>query len=139
MPLSTRFRRSLYGILALLFVTGVVWLVADARQAAATATLMLMLHGGAAMAALLVLGALFPLHLLPAWRRRKNLASGLTVAAANALLVVTAFGLYYVGSDWLRDWTADLHIALGLAFPALVLVHVIFGRRNSLRRVLPDL
>src|SRR5438876_10602340 len=91
---------------------------------------LLMLHGGAAMTALLLLGGLVPLHLLPCWRQEKNRVAGIAIAAATALLIVTAFGLYYIGSDALRAWTSDIHIVMGLVFPALLTVHVAVGRHR---------
>jgi hypothetical protein len=56
-----------------------------------------MLHGGTAMITLLLLGALIPVHLIRAWRRQKNRVSGSLIATFNAVLIVTAFGLYYLG------------------------------------------
>jgi hypothetical protein len=93
-----------------------------------------MIHGGVAMATLLLLGALFPLHVQGSWRRGKNYGSGLVMVTVNALLIVTAFGLYYFGSETLRTWTSDIHIAVGLAFPVLLTAHVAWGKRDSRRR-----
>jgi hypothetical protein len=90
-----------------------------------------MLHGGAAMLALMLLGALVPLHLCPAWRCDKNRAMGVAIASLTTSLIVTAFGLYYIGSDIVRGWASDLHIILGLAFPALLTAHVVTGKQRS--------
>jgi len=135
--LDARFRAALCVIIAVLFVTGVAWLAADRWKDAdgsdrwsAAAPLLLMLHGGAAMLALMLLGALVPLHLLPSWRQEKNRATGIAMATLNALLIVTAFGLYYVGSETLRGWTSDIHIVLGLVFPALMTAHIGLGRHR---------
>jgi hypothetical protein len=49
--------------------------------------------------------------------------------ACNGVLVLTAFGLYYAGSDALRRWTSALHVAIGLGLPLLVAGHVVLGRR----------
>jgi hypothetical protein len=138
LQLDDRFRYGLYGIFAVLFVTGVVWLVADSQKQSAdgefwqamSATL-LMVHGGAAMVTLVLLGALIPVHIRRAWLNRKNRVTGTLMATANVLLVVTAFGLYYAGSDVLRGWTSDAHIAVGLAFPVLIFIHIVSGRRSS--------
>ena len=46
------------------------------------------------------------------------------------LLMVTAFGLYYAGSDVLRAWTGYVHIAAGLALPMLFGMHLLLGRRS---------
>ena len=126
---------------AVLVLTGIGWLIADQRKDAVNSELwqgvaaaLLMLHGGGAMLTLLLLGALVPLHVQRAWRGRKNRATGATMVALNVLLVVTAFGLYYAGSDVVRPWISDLHIVVGTILPALFVVHVLLGRRMARRR-----
>jgi hypothetical protein len=89
-----------------------------------------MVHGGIAMIALLVLGALAPLHLQRSWRAGRNRLSGSAVVAANAMLIVTAFALYYAGSDAVRVVAADIHIAAGLGLPVLIVTHIVLGRRT---------
>lgn len=130
MRLSLRFRGVLYLVIAVLFVTGAAWVAVDRAGWPETATYLLRLHGGAAMAMLVLLGALLPLHVRVGWRRRRNRGSGALMLAANAILVATAFGLYYAGSDALRHWTSELHIALGFALPLAVVGHVLRGRRD---------
>ena len=139
MRLDPGFRFALYGAFALLFVTGGIWLLADAMKDAAAsgeawqaaAAYLLMLHGGAAMATLLLLGALVPLHVRRGWRAGRNRATGAAMVAFNALFILTAFGLYYLGSEILRPWASRLHIGFGLFFPVLVLVHIFVGRRSA--------
>ncbi|MBI1869173.1 MAG: hypothetical protein HYS06_12915 [Methylocystis sp.] len=138
MQISRRFRWLVYAAVAALFATGAGWLVADQLKdtdagefwQAVTANL-LMVHGGLAMAMLLLLGALGPLHVGRSWRAGKNRLTGAVVAASNAALVITAFGLYYFGSRDLRSWTSDLHIVVGFALPAFMFVHILVGRRNG--------
>jgi hypothetical protein len=139
MQLEPRFRAALYGIFALLFVTGAGWLVADRLKDAEgefwqqSAAALLMIHGGTAMIALLFLGALTPIHIRRWWRADRNRATGTVMVAGNAVLVVTAFGLYYVGSEILRPWIGDIHLVVGLALPAFFLVHVMIAARSRRR------
>jgi heme A synthase len=137
LQLDPRFRRALYAAFATLFVTGVAWLIADGRKDSASGEIwqaasayLLMIHGGGAMVLLLLLGALFPVHIGRAWRSRRNRLSGTVMLTFNLLLIVTAFGLYYAGSDIVRPWISDVHIAAGLFLPALILIHVVAGRRS---------
>src|SRR5262249_32906713 len=88
----------------------------------------LLLHGAAAMLMLVLLGTLLPFHTVISWRRRENRGMGTVMLAVNAILVVTAFGLYYAGSDTLRRWTSDVHIVVGLSVPLLLAAHVLTGR-----------
>lgn len=130
MRLSTRFRAVLYLGVAVLFVTGAVWVGLDRTMWPETSTYLLRLHGGAAMAMLVLLGTLLPLHVRLGWRRKRNVTSGTVMLSSNAILVGTAFGLYYAGSDTVRHWTSVLHIAVGFVLPLVVAGHVHLGRRG---------
>jgi cation transport ATPase len=136
--LEPRFRYALYGAFSALFVTGAAWLSADVLKDSpsgdtwqATAAWLLMLHGGAAMATLMLLGALVPLHVARAWRSARNRVSGSAMLTINAVLIATSFGLYYFGAEVLRPWASNLHIAFGLFLPVLFLIHVVRGRRAA--------
>ena len=135
--LNPPFLGAIYALFATLLATGAAWLVADALKDGdggeiwqAIAANLLMIHGGAAMAALVLLGALYPLHMRLGWRANRNRVSGSVMVTINGLLIVTAFGLYYAGSDVLRAWTGYVHIAAGLALPMLFGMHLLLGRRS---------
>jgi len=141
LPLSARFRFALYAAFATLFVTGAAWLIADALKDGDDAETwqiiaanLLMLHGGAAMLALMLLGALVPLHVQRAWLTRKNRTTGTAMLSFNAVFVATSFGLYYAGAEGFRPWISGVHIAIGFGFPLLFFVHVLLGRRQSARQ-----
>jgi uncharacterized membrane protein YbjE (DUF340 family) len=134
--IDPQFRWAIYIAFAVLFLTGAVWLIADALKESdeiwqQTAANLLMVHGGAAMLALMLLGALVPLHLRRAWRAGKNRITGTVMATFNVVLIVTAFGLYYAGSDVVRPWISRLHYGFGLALPVLFFLHVVCGRRAT--------
>lgn len=140
MRLSPRLRFAVYGAFLALFVTGAGWLVADQFKAGSDGEMwqqiaanLLMLHGGAAMVMLMLLGALVPLHVQRSWRSGKNRFTGTAMVALNTLLVATSFGLYYVGSDMLRPWISNVHLGIGLCLPILVLAHIVVGRRTEAR------
>jgi hypothetical protein len=141
--LDRRFRQALYGMTALLFVTGAVWLVASPLKEAApdpwaaVTVDLLMVHGGAAMLMLVLLGALLPFHARVGWRRRRNRVTGALMLTGNGLLVVTAFGLYYLGAETLRHWVSVLHIVIGIGLPVLLAIHVLVGRARSERSSWP--
>jgi hypothetical protein len=136
--LDRRFRWGLYATFGILLATGSVWLIADRLKDSANgefwqgaAANLLMVHGGAAMIVLLLLGALFPLHMARGWRGHLNRVTGGLMIGLNTVLIVTAFGLYYLGSDALRPWISDVHIAAGLVFPIGIIFHIWLGRRRT--------
>ena len=127
----------MYAAFAVLFLTGVGWLVADWQKDISgdeiwqqSIAYLLMVHGGAAMVTLLLLGALIPVHVLRAWRSLKNRLSGSAMVTFNAVLIVTAFGLYYLGSETLRPWMSWIHIGAGFSLSLLFPLHIYRGRRE---------
>ena len=92
-----------------------------------------MMHGGGAMVALMVLGALIPLHMRRGWRGRRNLLAGTAMLTWNAMLVLTSFALYCAGSEVLRPAASGIHSVLGLSLPLMWLVHVVTGRVRGSR------
>lgn len=137
MRLKSSFRYSIYAAFAALFLTGAGWLVADWQKNISTdeiwqqtAAYLLMAHGGTAMVTLLLLGALIPVHVLRSWRSGNNLVTGSLMITLNTLLVVTAFGLYYLGSETVRPWMSWIHLVVGFCVPLLFTLHVFLGRRR---------
>lgn len=122
-----------YLVFGLLLVTGVGWMFAQARpdEADRLPSLMLKVHGGVAMVALVLLGALIN-HIRKGWRARKNRASGLTLVLVILFLVVTGYGLYYAGDEQLRSLISQWHAWIGLTLFLILPVHVLIGR--ALRR-----
>jgi hypothetical protein len=137
MRIKPAFRLALYTAFAILFATGAIWLAADQLKDGPdgemwqrTCASLLMLHGGASMATLMLLGALVPAHMHRAWRAKLNRGTGVASVALYGLLIVSAFGLYYLGSEELRPWLSNFHLVLGLAVPVVILGHVLAGRAS---------
>ena len=97
----------------------------------------LKLHGAAAMAILIILGTLLPTHVRFAWHARRNRPNGIALLAFFVLLVVTGYGLYYLGDERLRSWTSWLHLGIGIALPAMIILHIWSGRRSNVQVVRP--
>ena len=139
-PDSIRLKRlqrySLYAVLALLFLSGVAWtywnyLAASPGDFETSGKAWTMkIHGAAAMAVLVLIGMLLSGHVRFAWRARRNRANGSVFLGAFAVLTITGYGLYYAGGEMLREWTSWIHLALGLALPILLLIHIFLGRRT---------
>ena len=152
MRLKPSFRWSVYAAFAVLFLTGAGWLVADWQKEFSTgeawqqtAAYLLMVHGGAAMATLLLLGALIPLHALRAWPElfrgrqlvlRIDPGFGLghhekvRTGGKQAKFGLSADALYYLGSETLRPWMSWIHIAAGCLLALWFPVHIVWGRRK---------
>ena len=89
------------------------------------------------MVTLMLFGAMVPIHLLRAWRAKRNRWTGGVMAVLNAILIVTAFGLYYLGGEEVRPWMSNIHLGAGFSLPLLLFIHILRGRRARPRARLP--
>ncbi|WP_211464894.1 hypothetical protein [Collimonas silvisoli] len=138
--LSRQHERWIYLIGAILFLSGLGWLIAHNFLAAPgefgdahhpSEPWWLRLHGAAAMGFLMVIGSLLPGHIASAWRLRKNHRSGLFMLALVAVLLLTGYGLYYAGDEQSRPWISLIHWIAGTAAAAGLWLHIWLGKRKA--------
>jgi hypothetical protein len=129
-------RRLLYFVLALLFLSGVAWAYwkylaeSPSDLEVSGKAWAIKTHGAAAMGILVLIGMLLSGHVRLAWRARRNPINGSFFLGAFAVLTITGYGLYYAGSERLRAWASWIHVAVGLALPLLLILHLCLGRRT---------
>ena len=118
-------RASLYAVLALLVLSGALWEAGIARA------MLIKVHGAAAMASLVALGALLARHVACGWAAGKNRTTGVVMLAALLWLVVSGYLLYYAGDEGLRSYVSQTHFWVGLALAAMFAVHQGPQARNA--------
>ena len=134
--LSRRHEWFAYATTALVFLTGAVWIWLHYFEAAPNEfgsaspaeSWVLKAHNAAAMLTLILIGTLLPMHVKFGWRAGRNLRSGLSLLSLFGFLVVTGYGLYYVGGEKLRAWTSAAHLWVGLALPLILVLHIWRGK-----------
>jgi hypothetical protein len=107
-----------YASSALLVITGLAWAFVHYFGDAAG------LDSRAAMAALIVIGALLPHHVPGGWTAKLNRKSGVTTLVVASMLVLTGYLLYYTGDETYREFASYFHLGAGLAFAALLIFHI---------------
>lgn len=134
--------RSIYAGFALLLASGLGWLWLHNFVAVTgpfgpaphpVEPVLLKLHGVIAYGFLLLLGALFPLHLRLGWAGQRSLLTGLTTLAAMALLAVTGLALYYSGGEDLRALASLSHWVVGVVAALALVSHAVRGRQHHRR------
>ncbi|HYZ73040.1 MAG TPA: hypothetical protein VE641_08165, partial [Chthoniobacterales bacterium] len=115
-----------YSVFGMLLLTAAVWLWAQSNLSSdnPVPSLMMKLHGAAAMAALVLLGALIH-HIRRGWTAKKNRVSGSILLAVILFLVITGYGLYYSGDEQLRSLVSRSHTWIGLGLVLLIPAHVL--------------
>jgi len=116
--LHPRYRALVYAALGLLFLSGLLWQTGWERS------LLMKIHGAAAMATLVLLGALLARHVPTGWSAGTNRISGVAVLVASAWLCITGYALYYSGSEALRYWAGETHFWIGVGVAALFGLHL---------------
>ncbi len=138
--LSSHHEKWLWAVTAAVFLSGVLWLVfhfflsepgeyGESRNP--LESWWLRLHGAAAMAFLVVLGSIVPIHVRRAWQLRKNHLTGAGMISVVAVLIVTGYALYYAGSETARPWISLVHWGFGLMGLPMLILHVLIGQRRT--------
>ena len=141
LQLSRRHQLTFYTASLLLFISGATWAWANHldETAQASDTLrelkpwLLKIHGFSAMAFVLLLGTLLAGHVRRAWHARKNRGNGAFFLIAVSLLTLSGYALYYVCNEAWRNAASQFHLWLGLISPALLVLHIWFGRLATRR------
>lgn len=128
MRLPASLRVALYALGVMVGASGITWLFA--REASRRlAAVSMQVHGSAAMALLVLIGAVAALHAPTGWREGKNRASGALLAGVLAVLLATGALLYYLGDENARSVASIVHWTVGCAALVLGGAHVWLGRR----------
>lgn len=97
---------------------------------------MLRLHGAAMIAALIGGGSLLVAHVWRGWTYRNQRVLGSLLGITTILLILSGYGLYYIGEDAVRSVVSAVHWIIGLSGLPVFLLHYRQGRktgRNSTR------
>ena len=132
-------KRSIHLVALAVLLTGIVWVALhfaapgwiDEEISRRIQVVLLKIHGAAAMLALVALGTLLSTHILPALVNPQNRGAGITLLSCIATLALTGWGLYYLGDENLRNWTSDIHIAVGAACAAAFIHHIRYRKRSA--------
>jgi hypothetical protein len=87
-------------------------------------------HGAFGFASLWLIGLLWSVHIPAGWRSSRRRWSGGLMFGLAAFLIVSGYLLYYLGSADMIPIVAVLHWTIGLACPALFLLHR-FGAKRA--------
>lgn len=129
--MSRPLRVTIYALCALLWGSGVVWLVLHfgfAQQGPFGVLpnpwepALVRVHGLLAVGAVFLLGWIGGGHILARWSSARNRLSGIVLAGSGALLVASGYALYY-STGVLHDLAAATHEWLGVAAVTVALAH----------------
>ena len=138
-PFSPRLRNTFHVVFGLLFLSGAAWWALHrwgqvggefGPRPHPLEPWLIRLHGGTAMAVLVLLGLLLPVHVRRAWLVARNRVSGSVMLVLCLLLALSGWALYYAGGEATRAAAGRVHVVIGLTLPVFLLAHIAFGRRS---------
>ena len=125
-------KRMLYAVILLLWISGVVWLYLRyfvqiqgeyGPEAHPAQAMLLKLHGAVAMIFLIVFGSIL-YHIRPGWKTKSQRPSGVSLLTTCIVLILTGWGLYYIGHEKIRYLSSAIHSILGFFLPVIIFLHV---------------
>jgi len=87
------------------------------------------LHTCLAFLMMMIIGALWSVHMRAGWRRHRQRWSGLLLASTYLLLMATAVGIYYLSDETWANVAGLGHMLLGVALFAPFAWHAVLGWR----------
>jgi len=93
----------------------------------------LRIHGAGAFAMMILFGYLLASHVKVSWSLRHRHPFGLALVVMIAFLIVSAYGLYYIGDSDFRTYLAYSHAATGVSLPFVLTAHLAQDRQRKRR------
>ncbi len=130
----------MFAFIALSWVTGVTFFVLNRwveiegefgpEKHPAQATF-LKVHGAAAFLMMIGYGYLLATHIPAGYKSQRQRVLGLSLVAAQGFLILTAYGLYYIGGADFRALVGYAHASVGFIFPLLLAAHIVTGKTRK--------
>lgn len=91
----------------------------------------LVIHSISAYLLMLMVGALFTIHMRAGWRKRKHLKSGLSLVCLFSGLILSALGLLYFGDEHFSLLSSSVHIGAGVLVIFFFMLHYYLHYRDK--------
>jgi len=98
----------------------------------------LKIHAASAFLLMIGFGFLLASHVLVSFPVKRMRPTGIALFSAFCFLIVSAYGLYYIGNDSFRQIVGYTHAGVGCLFPFFLVGHILQGKafrhRNKQKR-----
>ena len=142
---SRQAKALLYGLLLTRFGSGSLWFILHAwfitegefgPTHSPWEQLLLQLHGASAFLMMITFGWALGRHVPVGWRTQRSRKSGTLPVATLCLMVISGYGLYYIGDEQWHEITVWIHLVCGFSLPMILGVHIWIAIQR--RRLLTD-
>jgi hypothetical protein len=135
-----RYRTWLFAFILLSWITGVTFFILNrwveiegefGPEKHPAQAIFLKVHGASAFLMMISYGYLLATHIPAGYKSKRQRFLGLCLVGAQGFLILTAYGLYYVGGENFHSVIGYAHASVGFIFPFLLATHVITGARKK--------
>jgi len=146
--MPTWFRKGLYGLYATAWCSGLsffalkTWFVVEGEFGPVKHGWQfpaLQLHGAAAFLMMITFGFLLGAHVQYCWNLGQQKKRGIVIITLSASLIVSAYLLYYIAQDDVREVVEYVHLAIGFSLPFALIAHVWKRKKQSELPTLPSM
>jgi len=139
LKIPNKIRLSLYTALFISLVTGVTFFIMNTwvyvegdfgPEKHPWQFSVLKTHAFSAFFIMLFYGAMWATHVQYGWRSKLSRRTGIAIVSVLGLQIISAYLLYYMANEGMRDITRYIHLGVGLSIPLVLYVHILIARRR---------
>ena len=83
---------------------------------------------------IMAFGSVIAAHIPASWKLNRLRIIGITLTSILSLQIMSAYLLYYLSNETIRDWVANIHAALGVTLPLVLIAHIMIGIKTRKNR-----
>ncbi|OUR71845.1 hypothetical protein A9Q78_08495 [Methylophaga sp. 41_12_T18] len=135
---SNFYRRTLYALFTVSWVTGTAffslsrWFMVEGDfgpEKHPWQFPVLMAHGASAFLVMFFFGFIMASHVPITWKLKQIRTIGIILVSCVAFQMLSAYLLYYLANEEIRDVVANLHALIGFLLPLVLTIHIIHALR----------
>ena len=135
---SNFYRRTLYALFTVSWVTGTAffslsrWFMVEGDfgpEKHPWQFPVLMAHGASAFLVMFFFGFIMASHVPITWKLKQIRTIGIILVSCVVFQMISAYLLYYLANEEIRDVVANLHALIGFLLPVVLTIHIIHALR----------
>ncbi len=135
---SNFYRRTLYALFTLSWLSGGAffalsrWFIVEGEfgpEKHPWQFPVLMAHGASAFMVIFFFGFIMASHVPVTWKLKKIRTLGILLGSAVSFQIISAYLLYYLSNEAVREVMANLHAAVGFSLPIILTIHILHAIR----------
>ena len=95
----------------------------------------LQVHGFIAFLMMITYGYILGTHVQDTWAEKPRQTFGILLIVLPAFQMITAYVLYYIAEEEMRENIEYLHLGVGFILPFVLITHILYNRRINASQI----